>query len=305
VIFNNRRRELPLSYATISSPRLDAVLRAALQSVPGCLLKTSATVDTIAANEVLLTDGSKLTARVVIDSRGPVVSQEARPACGFQKFLGLDVLLEEPTSLTQPILMDATVPQRDGFRFFYVLPFRPDLLLIEDTYYSDNRSFDGEALKKEVLGYAQQKGWKIKEVLREERGILPLPFVAGPPPLLAGPLIAGCQGGWFHPATSYSFPIALRLADYVASASPEELFGDRFAALCAAHREQEAFCHRLNWLLFRGAPEGGRWRIMSAFYTHPQDTLQRFYSMSLNAGDRSRILRTGAMAFMSAWVRGG
>ena len=71
------------------------------------------------------------------------------------------------------------------------------------------------------------------------------------------------------------------------------------------HRQQAAFMHRLNWLLFRGSPVAGRWRIMSGFYTHPEETLRRFYSLALRAADRSRILRTGAGVFLASWLRGG
>ena len=98
---------------------------------------------------------------------------------------------------------------------------------------------------------------QVASVLREESGILPLPFRAAPPPPPTGPLLAGYRGGWFHPATSYSFPVVLRLADYVASVPPDELYGPGFAALVHAHRQQAAFMHRLNWLLFRGSPVAG------------------------------------------------
>jgi lycopene beta-cyclase len=306
VEFNNRQRELELSYATISSPQLHAHVTAVLAAAPGCLLRTGVAVGEVTEHKVTLEDGSELTAQAVIDARGPLLSHKARPGCGFLKFLGLDVQLAEPVgeSLRRPILMDAAVPQRDGFRFFYVLPFRPDCLLIEDNYYSDNRDFDAPALRKEVLAYAERRGWKVASVLREESGILPLPFRAAPPPPPSGPLLAGYRGGWFHPATSYSFPVVLRLAEHVASVPPAQLLGPGFAALLHEHRQQAAFCHRLNWLLFRGSPVAGRWRIMSGFYTHSEETLRRFYSMSLNAQDRSRILRTGAQVFVSSWLRG-
>lgn len=307
VVFPNRERELELPYATVTSPRLNELVSAALQKSPGCLLQLGATIDAVTATQVRLADGTILRGRVVIDARGPIVDDGPRPRCGFLKFLGLDVQLDASGSARppeRPILMDATVPQRDGFRFFYVLPFRPDCLLIEDNYYSDRRDFDPEALRREVLAYAESKGWKVSKVLREECGILPLPFGAGSAPELGGPLSAGYQGGWFHPATSYSFPIALRLADYVATVPPGELFGPGLAQLVREHRRQSAFCHRLNWLLFRGSPVAGRWRIMSGFYTHNEQTLSRFYALSLTAADRSRILRTGAGVFLSSWLRG-
>ncbi len=307
VEFPNRQRELALSYATISSPRLHEHVTSVLKSMPGSLLRTGVAAAEVAATKVTLDDGTELVGRAVIDARGPLVTSASRPGCGFLKFLGLDVQLAAPVgdSLRQPILMDATVPQRDGFRFFYVLPFRPDCLLIEDNYYSDSRAFDAPALRQEVLDYARRRGWPVASVLREESGILPLPFRAEPAPAATGPLCAGYRGGWFHPATSYSFPVVLRLADYVASVPPGELYGPGFTALVREHRQQAAFMHRLNWLLFRGSPVAGRWRIMSGFYTHPEETLRRFYSLALRAADRSRILRTGAGVFLASWLRGG
>lgn len=313
VAFPNRERELELSYATISSPRLSTVVTAALRSRPQNLVRTGVTVSEVTAGQVRLSDGTALKGQVVIDARGPVLPRDGgrggrRPRCGFLKFLGLDVQLAGPgaaSGLVRPILMDATVPQRDGFRFFYVLPFRPDCLLIEDNYYSDTADFDEEALRREVLAYAAHKGWPVAKVLRKESGILPLPFAGGAAPAASGPLAAGYQGGFFHPATSYSFPVVLRLADYVASVPPAELFGPRLFALVREHRSQAAFCHRLNWLLFRGSPAAGRWRIMSGFYTHSEQTLRRFYSLSLTPGDRSAILRTGAGVFLSSWLHRG
>ena len=46
---------------------------------------------------------------------------------------GVEVQLKKPHGLTAPMLMDAQVPQTDGYRFLYVLPFDPRTLLVEDT----------------------------------------------------------------------------------------------------------------------------------------------------------------------------
>ena len=56
--------------------------------------------------------------------------------CGFQKFLGLELEFEAAARARAPLLMDATVPQLGGFRFFYVLPLSPTRLLVEDTRFS-------------------------------------------------------------------------------------------------------------------------------------------------------------------------
>ncbi len=70
--------------------------------------------------------------------------------------------------------MDATIPQTDGYRFIYVLPFGPRTLLIEDTHYSDAAGFDAASYEAEVLAYAEARGWRVASILRRERGALPI-----------------------------------------------------------------------------------------------------------------------------------
>ena len=77
--------------------------------------------------------------------------------------------------------MDATVPQDDGFRFVYVLPLAEDRVLVEDTCFSDTDILDREALRARALAYAREKGLGPFEVVREEEGVLPLPWT-GPLP---------------------------------------------------------------------------------------------------------------------------
>ncbi|MSP61546.1 MAG: lycopene cyclase [Myxococcales bacterium] len=297
VIFPNLARSLALPYASFGSRRLDEVVRARL-AAPGCQVITGSAATEVTADAVRLSDGRQLAGAVVIDARGPVAPTPG--SAGYQKFVGLDLRLARPADLARPILMDATVPQLDGFRFFYVLPYAPDRLLVEDTRYADGPELDRSALREEVLDYARRRGFEVAEVLREESGVLPLPWRADPAPSGVGPLRAGCRGGFFHPATSYSLPVAARVARFVAGTAPDDLFGPAFSALVDEHRRQARFCHLLNWLLFRAAPAGGRWRIMSGFYRHPEALLRRFYALALAPGDRLRILRTGGLWYLAA-----
>ena len=88
----------------------------------------------------------------MIDARGPASSATA-PA-GFQKFVGLELELEADGPWTAPVVMDATVPQLDGFRFVYVLPFTRRHVLVEDTVYADEPDLDLPAIERRVLAYA-------------------------------------------------------------------------------------------------------------------------------------------------------
>jgi lycopene beta-cyclase len=289
VAFPDHARRLDTPYACVSSTRLaDEVSRAL--AVPGSVVHTRAIATRIASDEVELrsADGTQsvIRARVVIDARGP--DRLAPHDAGWQKFLGQELVLHAPHGLARPILMDARVPQRDGFRFFYVLPLAPDRLLVEDTYFSDRTRIDVGALREEIAGYARARGWSIARVEREETGVLPMPL-STPPPSTTPPLVAGYAGNWFHPVTAYSFPIATRLAAFIAEQPADQLFGPALDALALAHGRQLAYGSWLNRMLFRWYPSDKRHHVLARFYRLPLGVVERFYALELTAFDRARI----------------
>src|SRR6185436_1769296 len=180
-------------YASLTSTRLDSVVRRVLADAPGSALLLEAEVVELSAERAVLRDGRELRGTVVVDARGP----EASPSVagrGYQKFLGLEVRLAHPAPGMRPILMDATVEQKDGFRFVYLLPFAPDRLLIEDTYYSDSPALDRDVLRARVHAYAAARGLVVDEVVREETGVLPIPWAATAPVPGKGAVRAGYAG---------------------------------------------------------------------------------------------------------------
>ena len=282
-------RRVPEPYATITSERFDAVVRRSLEA-PGCALLLGTRVMHASAQEVVLEDGRRLTAAVVIEARGPT-ALETPPASGFQKFVGLEVRLRQPSGFVRPVLMDATVPQRDGYRFVYVLPFADDHLLVEDTYYSDSPHLEVSRLRQGLLDWLAGRGLEVAEVIREEQGVLPLPL--GAPraiPQEDGPLLGGYQGGWFHPTTGYSLPVALRLAQHVATTPVDRLRGPGLLELCRQRERSARFSRLLNQLLFGAFPPHERWRVLERFYRLPDETVRRFYALDLATIDRLRIL---------------
>lgn len=295
VAFPAHRRRLSSPYACVSSARLAEVVTRALGDERGMLL-TRTTVTHTAPDRVTLrtADGTviELAARVVIDARGPEHGARDATGCGWQKFLGQELRLAAPHGLAHPMLMDATVPQRDGFRFFYVLPLAPDRVLVEDTYFSDGTHVDASALREEIARYVAARGWEIAEVVREEVGLLPLPWdaTAGAAPSTAAPLVAGYAGRWFHPVTGYSFPIAARLAAHVASRDAGALYDAALDQLAAGHARQLRFALRLNRMLFRWFPPDQRLHVLERFYRLPEPLVRRFYALELTALDRARIL---------------
>ena len=289
VLFPTLRRRIAAPYAAITSERLDRVVRDRLGADRLILGRAARAVE---ANRVVLEDGAVLSGQVVIDARGPA-ADGGGGGCGYQKFVGVEIALERAHGLEVPILMDATVAQIDGFRFVYVLPLGPDRLLVEDTYFSDGAALDREALRERALAWARSRGFGRGEVVREEAGVLPMTWRGDglPRPEAKGPLVAGYQGGWFHPATGYSFPIAARLAAVVGAVDGGELLGgSELARLAAAVRRQATFARQLNRLLFRWCAPAERWQILERFYRLPEELILRFYALELAPQDMARIL---------------
>ncbi|MGB7329293.1 MAG: lycopene cyclase family protein [Rubripirellula sp.] len=100
----------------------------------------------------------------------------------------------------------------------------------------------------------------------------------------------GCNGGWFHAATGYSFPLAVAFAQAIASGSLE-LARDRVDALSEKHRLRSRYSRFLNRLLFRLVARQHRHRIFRRFYRVLSDaSIERFYSYQFTAGDALRIV---------------
>lgn len=289
VRFPEHARRLDTPYACVSSSRLATEVTAALATA-GSELLVRTVAEQIAADHVVVRDRAGTTrtirAHAVIDARGP--DRLADTDCGWQKFVGQEIALAAPHGLERPILMDATVPQLDGYRFVYVLPLSPTRVLVEDTYFSDRTSIDVTALRDEIARYCRGRGWEIAGVEREEIGLLPMPW-STTPPSPAAPLVAGYAGHWFHPVTAYSFPIAARLAEHVASRPADRLFDSALARLARDHGRQLAFANRLNRMLFRWYPPEKRHHVLARFYRLPPETIERFYALELTALDRARI----------------
>ncbi|HET9624955.1 MAG TPA: lycopene beta-cyclase CrtY [Kofleriaceae bacterium] len=290
VEFPDLQRDLASPYTAVTSASLAAAVRAALAARPSFELVTGRTAVDLAAHQVVLDDGRGFVAPLVVDARGPARYRPEGVDLGYQKFVGLEVELARPHGLRAPILMDATVAQIDGFRFFYVLPLAPTRLLIEDTYYADTPTLDDSRLVAGIHAYAAQRGWTIVDVARRERGVLPIPLTLTAPAALGdGPIVAGYQGGWFHPTTGYSFPLAVRVAALIARGH-EPGFPTAWAALAAEVQRQATFAVRLNRMMFGWFAPDRRYHAMSRFYRLPEPTIRRFYALRTTWMDRARTL---------------
>ncbi|OUT60874.1 MAG: hypothetical protein CBB71_06275 [Rhodopirellula sp. TMED11] len=253
-------------------------------------LMTDTDVIKVSEDSVLTRCGQLIRGRMVIDCRGPGAQKIQFAGCGYQKFHGFELELEDDWPTTSPVIMESVVDQRDGFRFLYTLPFTPRRVLVEDTRFSDTPDCDRQECFDLVNEYLQSRGVGRFQVVREESGVLPMPFTSELLPASSAPLSGGYSGGWFHAATGYSFPMAVAFAEAVAS-GPMELVRDRVNELSDKHRLRSRYSRFLNRLLFRLVAPRQRHRIFRRFYRVLSDaSIERFYSHQFTAGDALRII---------------
>jgi len=291
VLFPKRRRQLPQTYASVLSERLDPAVRAA---IPTDRVLTGRRILAVGPAALVLDDGLRIEAGGVIDTRG--AADLSQLDLGWQKFVGRIVRLDQPHRLDRPVVMDATVEQIDGYRFVYLLPMSADTLLIEDTYYSDSPVLDHEAVAARITDYAAHRGWTVAEVEREESGVLPV--------ALGGDFEgywrsggnrvakAGVRAGLFHPTTGYSLPDAIRSAVLIAGL-PDLTAPALHDALHAYARnawESRGFYRLLDRMLFKAAKPMERIGVFERFYGLNAGLIARFYAGKSTALDRVRIL---------------
>ncbi len=291
IAFPDHRRTIATPYQSIRSESLDAAVRAAL---PPDAIRTGCAVAAVAPDAVTLADGARIAAHGVIDARGP--GDIATLDVGWQKFVGRELRLRGPHGLKRPMVMDATVEQIDGYRFVYLLPFGRERLFVEDTYYSDTPEIDVAACGSRIEDYVAARGWRLAEILREERGALPVllggDFEAYWRSSGAGVAKAGTRAGLFHPTTGYSLPDAVRTARLVAQL--DDLSG---AALHRALHRQAArawksrgFYRLLDRMLFIAAKPEERWKVLERFYRLDAGLIERFYAARSTLFDKARVL---------------
>lgn len=285
-------RVSPRGYASITSERLRDVVAAAL----GPVIRLGCDVRALSADTVTLDGGETITGRCIIDGRGA----EPHPsiALGFQKFLGRELITTRPHGLTAPVIMDATVSQEEGYRFVYLLPFAADRILVEDTYYSASSSIEVAGVRGEIGRYVQSNGWEIRDVAREEKGVLPIALAGDIDAFwharrrVAPVAYSGMRAALFHPTTGYSLPDAVRLADELAARF--ELTTAAVAAFVEEYSKrlwhERSFFRLLNRMLFLAAEQSERRGVMERFYRLPDDLIARFYAGAPTALDKARIL---------------
>lgn len=289
VRFPGLRRKFQTGYCSTDSAHFHDVMTAELDD----RIKLNADVIDLSTKGVLLSSGETYAAPCVIDGRGPAPSEHL--TLGFQKFTGQVLRLENAHGLDGPITMDATIVQDGDYRFVYTLPLSEREVMVEDTRYSNTPDIRPDVDAAAIRAYAEQQGWQVTEVIREEHGSLPITLggdidgfwsEAGPIPRI------GLRAALFHATTGYSFADGVRTADAIAATdiSTTERMREFLSHRSKTHWNAQAYWRLLNRMLFIAAKPDRRWFIMQRFYKLRSPLIERFYGGRSTFLDKVRIL---------------
>jgi len=285
VRFPQYSRQLRGKYFSIDSLSFFQRLREKL----GDSLVLDVEVESVTRQEVVSL-GHRWSTECVFDGRGWRTSPQI--PCAYQKFLGRRLKFTEPHGVTRPLIMDARVPQRDGYRFIYCLPWSPDEMLVEDTRYSASWEVDVPAFRTEIDRYCEGRGWKIQSSGYEEIGCLPIPLSGEAPRSQEGAILWGSRAGYFQPTTGYSLPDAVRQAERLTEVRPwtRETVVAFADSAQQEHWRRGRYLRALNRMMFFAATAEDRYEIFQRFYRLPEDLIERFYAGRLTFFDQARIL---------------
>jgi lycopene beta-cyclase len=234
------------------------------------------------------TDRGSLRGRFVVDARGAFDGR-----CRIrQVFWGQVVRTERPVfDPDRAILMDFRVPQTGGAHFVYVLPTSRTEALVEDTWFTTG-AVEEASHRSFVTAWLSERGAGAFEVLRTERGVLPM--TADDPPKTGSPRVvrAGLAGGAAKGSTGYAFAFLSRHAEALAEALGRA--GDappRWPALRTpvARFYDRVFLTFVERELSRDAAGVGR-ALVGLFRDAPLGSVARFLSEEAGPLDHARVM---------------
>ncbi len=250
------------------------------------------------------TDAGPFEARWVFDSR-PGLGRPAGEVSLLQHFEGWEVRTgSDRFDAGVATLMDFAVPQDLGLSFLYVLPFDPRRALVEATWFSPT-----------------QPGWSVHrgllerffegmpyEILRRERGAIPMTTAAAP--RRWGPRVfpIGLAGGLAKPSTGYAFLDIQRASASIAA----RLVTGEPPAPSVPRPWLSRFQDRVFLSYLSRHPGGAADALVGLFEQLPDALVPRFLHDRVSLVERLRVMRAmpvGAMAAEVArsapiWMRG-
>ena len=240
---------------------------------------------------LVLDGGETIKAEGAIDARGPA-SMSALDLL-YEARLERDYRFGAPHRVDRPVLIDATVDQIGGLRFFECVPLSEERLLVSDVCVSERAQPDEQAPAR-VSAYVKARGWTRPRARADRTSSKTLPFGGDFAAFwrLGGARAAkiGLRGGFVHPVTGRTIGDAAAMA--LLLARQRDFSGaalhDLFEAEARQMWKQREFLRTITASLAAAAPEDRR-ALVERLYRLDPGLIQRLQADRLGLIDRWRV----------------
>lgn len=195
------------SYQHLPSSAFFSWIKEELSRYPHVLTYMQTKVENLKENKEQVdieTSQGNFQAPLVFDSRIP--SDQLIKADLIQHFHGWTIETEKSAFDPYCVTLMDFFPCQEGVHFFYVLPFSCKEALVESTYFS-SYSFEPARYEKDLVFYLKKRyGLTNYQIVRKEKGILPMQVDYGRQASLGKKILPiGTSAGWLKPSTGYGF----------------------------------------------------------------------------------------------------
>ena len=265
--------------------------RAVTQALDPKSCRLGTRVVAVREDALVLDGGETIKAEGAIDARG--AANLSTLALLHQTRLERDYRFPAPHRVDRPVLIDATMSDGGGLRYFECIPLSEVRLLVAEVAISERVQPDEEAGKR-IAAYVKARGWARPRASGERSVTRPLPFGGDFAAFwrLGGARAAklGLRGGFVHPFTGREIGDAAETALLLASQRDfsgnalHDLFEDEAKQVW---KERE-FLRGVMASLVAGAPEQRRARLERLYRLDP-GIIQRLQADRLGLVDRWRV----------------
>ena len=242
---------------------------------------------------LVLDGGETIKAEGAIDARG--AANLSTLELLYEARIERDYTFAAPHGVDRPVLIDATVDQGGGLRFFECVPLAEDRMAVADVCISERAQPDEQAGER-IAAYVTARGWARPEALSERSAVRPLPFGGDFAAFwrLGGARVAkiGLRGGFINPATGRTAGDAVRTA--LLLARQQNFSGDALHDLFEAEAKQlwkkREFARSIA-AAQRSAPPERRRALLEQLYRLDPALIARLQGDRLGMIDRARVQR--------------
>ncbi|MFI4853303.1 MAG: lycopene beta-cyclase CrtY [Candidatus Makana argininalis] len=286
--FKKYRRLINKEYLTITSNKFYKFIKKNFKKK----LIIQYVVSILSDHSLKLNNNVIINSDIIIDGRG--YKKNKNKKCYFQYFFGQEFKIHNYDNIKNPIIMDDILNQKYGYRFLYILPISKYYILIEDTIYLKNFNLKIKIYNNNILKYLKKNKFYIKNIIREEKGIIPIYLYNNKNYYIKNIKIpcSGLRAGLLNNTTGYSFQYSVFLADKLSKINNFTSFNLNKLIIKISYIiwNKNIFLRVLNTIFLINNFTYKKKKIIQNFYTLSDNIINKFYLCKLHLLQKIKII---------------